>query len=131
MTIVATGAWRSYRTSRWPASLARQRVDAAARQARILKEQDERKRLLDERNHREAVAPSAHFNPLAEARINGRALRAPAAASQIPDELLAKRGNYYEYDAYTAKQEYEPVLEAHAALFRARPGPAGQRGRQV
>lgn len=102
-------------------TLARQRADAAARQARMLKEQDDLRRMLDERKRRETAAPSPQINPLAETAINGRVLSNPAAALQIPDELLAKRTIYYEYDAYTVKQEYEPVLEAHAALLRAHP----------
>jgi peptidoglycan-associated lipoprotein len=101
--------------------LARQQADAAARQARMLKEQDELKRLLDERKRRETATSGPQINPLAEAGIDGNALRDPAAALQIPDELLAKQSIYYEYDAYTVKEEYEPVLEAHAALLRAHP----------
>ncbi len=102
-------------------AVARQRTDAAARQARMLKEQDDLRRVLDERKRRETAAPSPQINPLAETEINGRVLRDPAAALQIPDELLAKRSIYYEYDDYTVKQEYEPLLEAHAALLRAHP----------
>ena len=100
---------------------AHQRTDAAARQARMLKEQDELRRVLDERKRRATATPSPQINPLAETEISGRVLRDPAAALQIPDELLAQRSIYYEYDDYTVKQEYAPVLEAHAALLRAHP----------
>ena len=102
-------------------TLARQRTEGAARQARMQKEQDDLRRMLDERKRRATAAPSPQINPLAETEINGRVVRDPAAALQIPDELLAKRSIYYEYDDYTVKQEYEPVLEAHAALLRAHP----------
>ncbi len=101
-------------------AVARQRTEAAARQAHMQKEQDELRRMLDERKRRETAAPSPQINPLAETEINGRVLRDPAAL-QIPDELLAKRSIYYEYDDYTVKQEYEPLLEVHAALLRAHP----------
>ena len=103
-------------------TLARQRADAAARQARMMKEQDELKRILDERKRRESAAPDPQINPLAQTGIDGKALRDPAAALQIPGELLAERSIYYDYDAYTVKQEYEPVLTAHAALLRDHPG---------
>ena len=76
-------------------AVAHQRTDAAARQARMLKEQDELRRVLDERKRRATATPSPQINPLAETEISGRVLRDPAAALQIPDELLAQRSNYY------------------------------------
>ena len=101
--------------------VARQQTDAAARQALMLKEQDELKRVLDERKRREMATPGPQINPLVETGIDGNPLRDPAAALQIPDDRLAKPSIYYDYDAYTVKEEYEPVLEAHAALLRAHP----------
>ena len=102
-------------------TMARQRTDAAAQQARMLKEQQELNRILEERKRRETGAPVPQINTLSETRIDGNALHGPAAEFQLPGELLAKRSIYYDYDAYTVEQEYEPVLEAHAALLRAHP----------
>ena len=99
---------------------ARQQADAAVRQARLLKEQEELKRLLDERKRRDQV-PAAQVNPLAQTGIDGRALKDPAAALDIPADLLAQRSVYYDYDSYSVKAEYQPLLEAHASLLRARP----------
>ena len=99
---------------------AQQQADAAVRQARLLKEQEELKRVLDERKRRDQV-PAAQINPLAQPGIDGRALKDPAAAIDIPADLWAQRSVYYDYDSYSVKAEYQPLLEAHASLLRARP----------
>src|SRR5262245_38778644 len=99
---------------------ARQQADAAVRQARLLKEQEELKRLADERKRREG-APAAQVNAISETAMEGRALSEPTAPLRIPDDLVAQRSVYYDYDAYIVKVEYEPLLEAHAALLRSRP----------
>ena len=101
-------------------TLARQRADAAAKEARMLRDREELKRQLDERSRRDTISatPGPQINPLSEDSIDGRALRDPTATLQVSDNLLRQRTVYYDYDNYAVKQEYQPMLEAHAALLR-------------
>jgi len=70
--------------------MARQRVDAAARQARVLKEQEDLKRQLDEKKRREAmVAASPQINPFSQPRIDGTPLRDATVPLQAPAEGAA------------------------------------------
>jgi peptidoglycan-associated lipoprotein len=104
-------------------SLARQRADAAAKEARMLKDREELKRQLDERGRRETISatPGPQINPLREDSIDGRPLHQSTTTFQISDELLSKRSVYYDYDNYAVKQEYQPMLEAHGALLLSHP----------
>jgi peptidoglycan-associated lipoprotein len=40
-------------------------------------------------------------------------------AAQEPGNLLSKRSIYYEFDRYDIKEEYVPIVEAHARLLMA------------
>jgi peptidoglycan-associated lipoprotein len=105
-------------------SIARQRADAAARQTRLLKEEEDLRRQLDERRRRETAAGSmpAQVNPLSQVGIDGSPLRDPTSPLQATaDEDEAKNTIYYEYDAYTVKAEYQPLLESQARQLMARP----------
>ena len=93
--------------------------EAAIRQAQLLKDQEQLKRVLEERKRREADA-AAQVNALSQTRMDGNALSGPGAVD-VPEAVLAQPSVYYDYDAYVVKAEYEPVLEAHAALLRSRP----------
>ena len=103
--------------------IARQHADAAARQARMLKEQEELKRQLDERKRRETAAGShgPEIHPLSQNGIDGNPLRDPAAALRTTDETSVQDSIYYDYDAYVVKPEYQPVLEQHAARLLVQP----------
>jgi len=101
--------------------MARQRVDAAARQARVLKEQEDLKRQLDEKKRREAmVAASPQINPFSQPGIDGTPLRDATVPFQAPAEGAAHT-IYYDYDAYAVKPEYQPILEAQVAQLTAHP----------
>jgi peptidoglycan-associated lipoprotein len=103
--------------------VARQRAEAAARQARMLKDQEALKRQLDERKRREAAAgphgPEIH--PVGQNSIDGNPLRDPAAALRPLEEMSVQASIYYDYDAYVVKPEYQQVLEQHAARLLMEP----------
>jgi peptidoglycan-associated lipoprotein len=48
----------------------------------------------------------------------------PAAADPLKDpaNVLSQRSVYYEFDKYDVKDEYRPMIEAHAAYLRAHAG---------
>jgi peptidoglycan-associated lipoprotein len=104
-------------------SMARQRADAAAQQARMLREQADLKRQLNERNRRETASatPGPQVNRWGEQSIEGNALRDPAGRLNVSEDLLGQRTVYYDYDSYAVKQDYQPMLEAHAALLSNHP----------
>ncbi len=95
-----------------------QQADAAAREAKLARERDELARLLEERKRREDSA--AQVNPFSEAKIDGSALSAPTSPLTIP-ELSSQSSIQYDYDSFAIRPEYQPVLEAHAAMLHARP----------
>src|SRR3954447_22338230 len=98
----------------------RQRADAAVRQARLLKEQEDLKRQLDEKKRREAMAASPQTNPFSPAGIDGTLLRDGTVPLQTPAEETGHT-IYYDYDAYAVKPEYQPILEAQVAQLTAHP----------
>jgi len=66
---------------------------------------------------------AANTNPAASAPV---AASAPASASAVdeldnPNSPLAKRNVYFDFDSYTVKDDYLPVLRAHADYLRGHP----------
>ncbi|MFM0418792.1 peptidoglycan-associated lipoprotein Pal [Paraburkholderia aromaticivorans] len=59
---------------------------------------------------------------------NAATSQATNAAPLVVDELndpngpLAKRSVYFDFDSYTVKSDYQPLLEAHAQYLRSHPG---------
>jgi peptidoglycan-associated lipoprotein len=45
----------------------------------------------------------------------------PASALKDPVNILSKRQIYFEYDKYDVKDEYRPLIEAHAKYLRENP----------
>ena len=43
----------------------------------------------------------------------------PAAALRDPNNILSKRSIYFEYDQFTIKEEFRPIIEAHAKYLQA------------
>jgi peptidoglycan-associated lipoprotein len=60
-------------------------------------------------------APSAESTPAADAQVASTAL--PADPRKDPASPLAKRSIYFDYDSYVVKDEYRPMLEAHAGYL--------------
>ncbi|TMI03436.1 MAG: peptidoglycan-associated lipoprotein Pal [Betaproteobacteria bacterium] len=48
----------------------------------------------------------------------------PAAASPLkdPNNILSRRSIYYDYDKFDIKDEFRPLVEAHAKYLRENPG---------
>jgi peptidoglycan-associated lipoprotein len=46
----------------------------------------------------------------------------PAGALKDPANILSKRSIYFDYDKYDVKDEYRPLVEAHARYLRDNPG---------
>ena len=42
--------------------------------------------------------------------------------SRIRDNILSKRNIYFDYDQFTVKDEYRPIVEAHAKYLQANRG---------
>jgi peptidoglycan-associated lipoprotein len=93
----------------------------SARQEQIAKEQEELKRQLEEQQKRQQAAGQqdpAIVRPLSDGSVGGSQLGGDAWA-QLKDagSDLAKRSIYYDFDSYSIKEEYVPVVDAHAKLL--------------
>ncbi|MGQ7932448.1 peptidoglycan-associated lipoprotein Pal [Paraburkholderia sp. D1E] len=67
------------------------------------------------------------LNQSGEAQGNAATAQATNVAPVVVDELnnpngpLAKRSIYFDFDSYTVKSDYQPLLEAHAQYLRSHP----------
>jgi peptidoglycan-associated lipoprotein len=102
---------------------AQQRQQAAAksqdadRQAKIAKEQEELRRQLDEQQRRQQ-GEQAIVKPLPGTGVGESQLKGDAWTQlKEPGSPLAKRSIYYEYNRYEIKEEYVPVIDAHAKFL--------------
>ena len=101
----------------------------AAKQAQIQKEQDELKRQLEEQQRRQdladqemAMADEPVIRPLSDDGFgDGRVSDDPWMQLNEPGSLLAERSIYYDFDRYDIKEEYVPIIEAHANFLLAHP----------
>ena len=91
----------------------------ADKQAKIVKEQEELKRQLDEQQRRQqAQGDQAIVKSLPGTGVGGSQLKGDAWAQlKEPGSPLAKRSVYYEYNRYEIKEEYVPVIEAHSKFL--------------
>lgn len=91
----------------------------ADKQAKIAKEQEELKRQLDEQQRRQqGQGDQAIVKPLPGTAVGGSQLKGDAWAQlKEAGSPLAKRSVYYEYNRYDIKEEYVPVVEAHAKFL--------------
>lgn len=53
-------------------------------------------------------------------RIN--TVQAPSADEELMQGVLAKRSIYFDLDSFVVKDEYRPVVEAHAGFMKRNPG---------
>ncbi|HXM83838.1 MAG TPA: peptidoglycan-associated lipoprotein Pal [Burkholderiales bacterium] len=70
---------------------------------------------------RAAGKPAAvETKPIARVDLTGK----PAAGSPLkdPNNILSKRSIYYDYDKFEVKDEFRPLIEAHAKYLRENPG---------
>jgi peptidoglycan-associated lipoprotein len=93
----------------------------SAKQAQIAKEQEELKRQLEEQQRRQQAAgqgDSAIVRPLSDGSVGGSQLKGDAWSQlKEPGSTLAQRSVYYDYDSYSIKEEYVPVIDAHSKLL--------------
>ena len=89
----------------------------ADKQAKIVKEQEELKRQLDEQQRRQQ-GEQAIVKPLPGTSVGGSQLKGDAWAQlKEPGSPLAKRSVFYEYNRYEIREEYVPLVEAHAKFL--------------
>ena len=98
---------------------AKAKADDEAKQASIAKEQEELKSQLEaQKRAQQAQGDQAIVKPLPGTGVGGSQLKGDAWAQlKEPGSPLAKRSVYYEYNRYDIKEEYVPVIDAHAKFL--------------
>lgn len=91
----------------------------ADKQAQILREQEELKRQLEEQQRRQqAAAEEPVIRPITGSTVGGAQLGAdPWTKLKEPGSPLSQRSIYYDFDRYDIKEEYVPIVEAHAKFL--------------
>jgi peptidoglycan-associated lipoprotein len=56
--------------------------------------------------------------PVARVDATGRSTGSPFAALKDPNNILSKRQVYFDYDKFDIKDEFRPLVEAHAKFLR-------------
>jgi len=87
-----------------------------AEQAQILREEAlKRQREEQERQQR---AESPVIRPMTDGQVSGgQSLSDSSAEPKEPVDLLSQRAIYYDYDRYDIKDEFVPMIEAHARFL--------------
>ena len=68
------------------------------------------------------TAPSTvESKPIARVDTTGKPAGSPFAALKDPNSILSKRSIFFEYDKFDIKDEYRPLVEAHAKFLRENP----------
>jgi peptidoglycan-associated lipoprotein len=97
------------------------RKQEADKQSQVMKEQDELKRQLEEQQKRQAQPQQQEqpiVRPLPDGTVGESQLKSdPWSQLKETGSLLSKRSIYYEYDRYDIKEEYVPIIEAHAKFL--------------
>ena len=80
---------------------------------------------VEERKPGAAVKPGAEARPVERPKIAAVDVTAgrkdPATALKDPGSILSKRQIFFDYDKYDVKDEYRPLIEAHAKYLRENP----------
>lgn len=99
------------------------RQQEAEKQSQVMREQEELKRQLEEQQQRQqgqAQQEQPIVRPLSDGTVGESQLKSdPWAQLKEAESLLSKRSVYYEYDRYDIREEYVPIIEAHAKLLMA------------
>jgi peptidoglycan-associated lipoprotein len=78
---------------------------------------------VEERGGKPGASRSVEQKPIASVDLTqSRKDAAAADALKDPNSILSKRSIYYEYDQFDVKDEYRPMIEAHAKYLRENPG---------
>lgn len=98
-----------------------QKDERAATEASRAREQEELKRRLEEQKRRQQDE-QAIVRPLPDTGFSGSQIKGEGSAKlDEPGSVLAKRSIFYEYNKFDIKEEYVPVIEAHANYLQDRP----------
>ena len=97
-----------------------QQTAQAAEEAK--RREEEARRLADEERRRkeEAARRAAEqpvVKPLPETRMAEKPLTDPASQLRDPANPLSKRSVYYDFDMYNIRDEFQPIVEAHAKFL--------------
>ena len=96
------------------AAAKQQQEDEARRRAATAEE--ERRRA--EEAARKAAAEQPVVRPLPDTRVSEKPLADPASMLKDPASPLSKRSVYYDFDMYNIREEFQPMVEAHARFLR-------------
>ena len=72
---------------------------------------------VEDRGGGKPGASGVQAKPITGVDLTGRP-GTGAAALKDPNNILSKRSVYYEFDKYDVKDEYKPMIEAHARYLR-------------
>jgi peptidoglycan-associated lipoprotein len=69
-----------------------------------------------------AAKPPAAVETKPITRVDLTSKPAPGSPLKDPNNILSRRSIYYDYDKYDIKDEFRPLVEAHAKYLRENPG---------
>src|SRR5438046_7332551 len=69
-----------------------------------------------------AAKPPAPVETKPIARVDLTSKPAPGSPLKDPNNILSKRSIYYDFDKFDIKDEFRPLVEAHAKYLRENPG---------
>jgi len=96
-------------------------TQTAADEARRKAEEEARRKADAARKAEEEAARRADqpvVQPLPDARVAEKPLTDPASMLKDPASLLSKRSVYYDFDMFSIREEFQPIVEAHAKFLR-------------
>jgi peptidoglycan-associated lipoprotein len=64
------------------------------------------------------ISSDSSVRPLTGDELGGKQLDDIVAQLRNPNNLLSKRSIYFDLDAYVIRDEFHPMIQAHAALLR-------------
>jgi peptidoglycan-associated lipoprotein len=105
----------------------RQAQADAEKQAQVMREQEELKRQLEEQQRKQqeqqtSSEGSPDVRPITGSNVGASELDAdPWAKLKEPGSLLGQRAIYYDFDRYDIKDEFVPIIEAHAKFLADHP----------
>ena len=68
-----------------------------------------------------AGAPGAETAGAGAGGVSGSSTSAEMAALHDPNSILSKRSVYFDFDSFVVKDEYKPLVEAHARFLQQHP----------
>lgn len=82
---------------------------------------------VEDRKPAAVAKPGTDSQPIVQKPVAGIDLTTqkpgttPFAALKDPNNILSKRSVYFDYDSFTIKDEFKPLVEAHARFLRDNP----------